>query len=93
MEGKVMNPAILPTVLHCEYNNGGAWGIYSTDGKKNLGILTIPMQFLRILQMLKSFLENIGAGRLVLNKDKKTQMCIMDQLAYILISILIYSVT
>lgn len=27
-------------------------------------ILTIPMQFLRILQILKSFLENIGAGKL-----------------------------
>lgn len=71
-----MNPGILPTVLHSECNNGGAWGIYSTDGKKKN--LTIPMQFLRILQMLKSFLENIGAGRLVLNKDKKTHMRIMD---------------
>lgn len=33
--------------------------------------LTIPMQFLRMLQMLKSFLENIGAGRLVLNKQER----------------------
>lgn len=30
--------------------------------------LTIPMQFLRILQMLKSFLENMGAGKLVLKQ-------------------------
>lgn len=29
-------------------------------------ILTIPMQFLRMLQILKSFLENMGAGKLVL---------------------------
>lgn len=33
-------------------------------------ILTIPIQFLRILQILKSFLENIGAGRLVLKQHK-----------------------
>lgn len=31
-------------------------------------VLTIPMQFLRMLQMLKSFLENIGAGKLALKK-------------------------
>lgn len=36
-------------------------------------LLTIPMQFLRMLQMLKSFLENMGAGKLVLNtKDTHT---------------------
>ncbi len=28
--------------------------------------LTIPMHFLSMLQMLKSFLENMGAGKLVL---------------------------
>lgn len=34
--------------------------------------LTIPMQFLRMLQILKSFLENMGAGRLLL-KTKHTR--------------------
>lgn len=33
--------------------------------------LTIPMHFLRMLQMLKSFLENMGDGRLVLGKTRK----------------------
>lgn len=42
------------------------------EGQRSGGesVLTIPMQFLRMLQMLKSFLENIGAGRLVLNEQR-----------------------
>lgn len=32
-------------------------------------VLTIPMHFLKILQILKSFLENIGDGKVVLTKE------------------------
>jgi hypothetical protein len=33
---------------------------------------TIPIHFLRMLQILKSFLENIGEGKLVLKKKRKS---------------------
>lgn len=46
--------------------------IYSADravtntGTIQMKILTMPMHFFRMLQMLKSFRENIGAGKRVL---------------------------
>lgn len=42
---------------------------------------TIPIHFLRMLQMLKSFLENIGEGKLVLKEEKKNKQLILVPLA------------
>lgn len=44
------------------------------DSKK----LTMPMHFLSMLQMLKSFLENMGAGKLVLWNNKRYLCCALS---------------